>query len=138
MVLAAPEGVYALPPDLTPPSADMVSGIACPQCHGVLRVRAEGAGHLNFTCRVGHALSLKELVAALERLFEDSVWAAIRSAEEIDALLGDVLAFRARVADPPPEATYEDRRRRARQQALALRELIDGDEPITFREGESA
>lgn len=129
-----PDRMYALPPDLAPPSADRVSGIACPVCHGVLNVRAEGTGHLAFTCRIGHAFSLKEVMIALEHLFEDTVWAAIRASEEIDALLGDVVAFRQRVTDGPSDATYEERRRRARQQAARLRQLLERDDPITFRD----
>ena len=125
--------MFALPPGLTPPSDDKVSGIACPVCHGVMNVRGEGAGYLVFTCRVGHAFSLKEFVIALEQLFEDTVWAAIRAAEEIDALLGDIVTFRQRTAEAAPDATYEDRRQRARQQAVSLRQLMERDEPITFR-----
>ena len=99
----------------------------------MLNVRAEGAGYLSFTCRIGHAFSLKDLVIALEQLFEDTVWAAIRAAEEIDALLGDVTAYGRRVTDGPPEATYEERRHRAREQAAMLRQLMEDGEPITFR-----
>jgi two-component system, chemotaxis family, protein-glutamate methylesterase/glutaminase len=126
--------MYALPPDLVPPSGDRVSGIACPACHGVVNVRAEGAGYLTFTCRVGHAFSLRELASALEQLFEDTMWASIRAAEELDALLGDVVVFRRRVADAPPAATYEERRIRAREQAAMLRQIMERNEPITFQD----
>jgi two-component system chemotaxis response regulator CheB len=126
--------MYALPPNLTPQSGDRVSGIACPTCHGVINVRAEGEGYLTFTCRVGHAFSLREIVGALEQLFEDTVWAAIRAAEEIDALLGDVVVFRRHVVDATPAATYEERRARAREQAAALRQVMERSEPITFQD----
>src|SRR5438105_9986046 len=113
-LLAHPSRMDALPRDLLPGAADRLSGVACPVCHGCLRVRAEGPGRLHFTCRVGHAFSLREVLTSLEHLFEETVWSAIRAAEEMEALLGDVLEYRARVADGGPDATYDERRLRAR------------------------
>src|SRR6266498_600926 len=81
--------MFALPPDLRPGTGDHVSGVTCPTCHGSLRVRGEGNGHLHFTCRVGHAFSLQEALEAHEEFFEDTVWAAIRAAEELEQLLAD-------------------------------------------------
>ncbi|SRR6266540_1706015 len=124
--------MFALPPDLRPGTGDHVSGVTCPTCHGSLRVRGEGNGHLHFTCRVGHAFSLQEALEAHEEFFEDTVWAAIRAAEELEQLLADVIDYRRRVADAGPDATYEERRRRARADAAGLRRLLDGGQPIVF------
>src|SRR5437667_2160577 len=119
--------MFALPPDLSPGTGDHVSGITCPTCHGSLRVRAEGNGHLHFTCRVGHAFSLKEALEAHEQFFEDTVWTAIRAAEELEQLLADVIDYRRRGGDAGPEATYTQRCRRAHEDAVNLRRLLDGD-----------
>src|SRR5262249_40188887 len=62
MLLAYQPRMFALPPRLVPGSEDAVSGITCPACHGSMRVRAEGGGHLHFTCRIGHAYSLREML----------------------------------------------------------------------------
>jgi two-component system, chemotaxis family, protein-glutamate methylesterase/glutaminase len=126
--------MFALPPALVPDQADRVSGITCPVCHGCLAVRAEGAGHLHFTCRVGHSLSLREVLTSLEQYLEDTLWNAIRGSEELVALLDDVIAYRARLPEVTPDGSYEPRRRRAAEQVRVLRALVDGDEPITFSE----
>jgi len=124
--------MFALPPDLRPGAGDQVSGVTCPTCHGSLRVRAEGNGHLHFTCRVGHAFSLKEALEAHEQFLEDTVWAAIRAAEELEQLLADVIDYRRRGGDAGPDATYAQRRQRAHEDAASLRRVLDGDQPITF------
>lgn len=129
--------MFALPPGLEPDAADRVSGITCPACHGSLEVRAEGAGHLHFTCRIGHSLSLREVLTSLEGFIEDTVWSAIRGNEELVALLEDVVAYRARLVNGVPDATYDDRLRRARQYGTALRALVEADEPLTFAEAAS-
>src|SRR5437867_1901127 len=124
--------MFALPPDLRSGTGDQVSGVTCPTCHGSLRVRAEGNGHLHFTCRVGHAFSLQEALEAHEDFFEDTVWAAIRAAEELEQLLADVIDYRRRGADVGPDGTYEERRRRAHADAAGLRRVLDRDQPIVF------
>jgi two-component system chemotaxis response regulator CheB len=129
--------MFALPHDLEPGRGDRVSGITCPTCHGCLEVRVEGAGHLHFTCRVGHAFSLREVLIALERFLEDTVWAAIRGSEELAALLEDVIAHRSRLAEIAAEGTYEQRLQGARVQATALRAIVEADEPITFNDASS-
>jgi two-component system chemotaxis response regulator CheB len=123
--------MFALPPDLSP-GVDKVSGVTCPACHGSLEVRVEGAAHLHFTCRVGHSFSLREVLAAHERFLEDAIWASIRATEELEQLLADVIEFRQRSGVPGDDGTYEERRRRARAQAEALRRLVEQDGPITF------
>jgi hypothetical protein len=127
--------MFALPPDLAPGTGDRVTGITCPTCHGSLEVRAEGAGHLHFTCRVGHSFSLREVLTSLERFLEDTVWNVIRGTEELVALLEDVVAYRDRIPGVTSEGAYEQRLRRANAQAAALRALVERDEPITFNDG---
>jgi len=108
--------------------------VTCPACHGSLEVRAEGSGHLHFTCRIGHAFSMREMVEAYERFFEDTLWTAIRAAEELQQLLRDVADDRPHAPEDIPEANYESRRNRAARQAATLRRLLEEYEPIRFSE----
>jgi two-component system, chemotaxis family, protein-glutamate methylesterase/glutaminase len=124
--------MFALPPQLRPGSGNEVSGVTCPTCHGSLEVRAEGRGYLHFTCRIGHAFSLREMLEAHERFLEDTMWSAVRAAEELQQILHDVIQYRRRLPADVPEADYEARRQRAAAQAAAVRGVLERDEPITF------
>src|SRR5262249_47854170 len=62
------------------------SGIACPECHGVLWVEKEN-GRLHFRCRVGHGYSQKTLEAAMSESLEQALWTAVRAIEEKVSLL---------------------------------------------------
>lgn len=136
MLLAYQPRMFVLPPRLMPGADDVVSGITCPACHGSLRVRAEGGGHLHFTCRIGHAYSLREMLEAHEHFLEDTVWTAVRSAEELQQLLRDVVEYRIHAPGDAPAANYEQRRRSAGELAAALRRLLERDEPIKFSAAE--
>jgi two-component system, chemotaxis family, protein-glutamate methylesterase/glutaminase len=54
----------------------------CPDCGGPLALVDEERGLPKFRCRVGHAYSLKALIAAQNDALESALWAAIRSLEE--------------------------------------------------------
>lgn len=127
--------MFALPPNLHAGTGDHVTGVTCPVCHGVLEVRVEGEGHLHFTCRIGHVFSLREAVQAHEQFLEETLWSAVKSAEELQQLLHDLIADHARFA-LAPEAAYEARRQRVAEQAAALRRVVEEDQPITFAEPE--
>jgi two-component system chemotaxis response regulator CheB len=61
------------------------SGYACPECHGALWETDEG-GLLRFRCRVGHAYSIENLLAAQGSSMDAALWAAYRALEERAAL----------------------------------------------------
>lgn len=61
------------------------SGYACPECHGALWEVDEG-GLLRFRCRVGHAYSFENLLAAQGSSMDAALWAAYRALEERAAL----------------------------------------------------
>ena len=65
-------------------------------CAGVLAVQREGRGTLAFLCRVGHSLSVDELLLAKEEKIEDDMWANVRGLEELLALLSDLEAYAVR------------------------------------------
>src|SRR5262249_28809676 len=67
---------------------NVLTGMACPDCAGVIQVRRLGLrGHLEFTCRIGHLYALAELLVAKERDLEHRAWAAVHAAEAMSALL---------------------------------------------------
>lgn len=67
------------------PRAGVPSGYACPECHGSLWEVDEG-GLLRFRCRVGHAYSIENLLAAQGSSMDAALWAAYRALEERAAL----------------------------------------------------
>jgi hypothetical protein len=85
--------MYALPPNLSNGDGPRVTGITCPECAGSLEVVREGHGALRFICRVGHAVSVDELLAGKEEKIENDLWAAIRALEELATLLEDLEAY---------------------------------------------
>jgi two-component system chemotaxis response regulator CheB len=107
-----------VPPILTP--------LTCPDCPGALAVRTEGSeGHLHFECRIGHAFSLRDLLATKEERIEERLWAAVVAFEEHAALLGELESRRGALESP-----YAVRARTALASARALRALIEEDMPI--------
>jgi hypothetical protein len=114
----------AIPRDLG--SGEALSGVACPECPGVLRVHKTDRGRLEFRCRVGHVVSTWELVSAKEGALESRLWAALVAAAELDAVLRDLAeqALPERVADSDLRLVALDRI------VGVLRELIEHNEPV--------
>jgi two-component system chemotaxis response regulator CheB len=57
------------------------SAFACPECHGVLLQRLEGA-HVRYRCHTGHAYTLESLLAEYLEKTEESLWNAVRALDE--------------------------------------------------------
>jgi len=118
----------AVPRDLSP-DRDRLTGLVCPDCEGVLQVKVVGPReHLQFTCRIGHAYALGELIGAKETDLEHRAWAAVYAAEEMDALLRDLIA--ANRVDADTARRFADRKKAARELRDALRAAIDSDRPV--------
>ena len=110
------------------------SDLICPNCGGVIRVRAEGSNDmLVFECMVGHLYTLEDFVVGKEDHIEDTMWAVIYAYQELAAFLSDLDQ---RGADHQAGASSEVRTRRQEQAemiARRLRELFEQDHRITLR-----
>jgi hypothetical protein len=126
--------MQALPGDITVDVLE-VTGITCPDCFGVLQVRAEGNdGNLSFVCRVGHTYDVTELVSAKEEGLDTRLWTVITAFEELAAFLEDLT----RLGDPRHTfpASFADRASRARTAATALREIARANRPVDLAPAE--
>ena len=127
----------ALPARIDPDRLNF-TGLACPDCGGVLRVKGEGRDRfLVFECRVSHTYDVSELLAAKEERLEHLLWAAFTALEELTALLGD-LVVRGPEHGETPEAVqaYTRRTTLARAQAASLREILRGNRPVDLTRAE--
>ena len=69
------------------------TGIACPECHGVMWTAADDESP-EYHCRVGHAYSAEALLAAHAESVEAALWAGMRALQE-QASLTKHMAIRA-------------------------------------------
>jgi hypothetical protein len=121
--------MFALPPTLRQGAGPQVSGLACPDCCGVLTVAIEGRkGHLNFVCRVGHVYALPDLLLAKEQVLEERLWSALTATEELIALLRD-LETSADECWPGGEEQCRDRRGALEAYAETLRRVVEKERP---------
>jgi len=99
------------------------SGIACPECHGVLWGATDDESP-EFRCRIGHTFTAESLLEAHASHLEASLWAGVRALQE-QASLGKHMAGRAqRRGDPQGAARYADRARAAGEHAARMETLL--------------
>ena len=125
--------MYALPPDVEHAAKPQVTGVTCPVCAGVLAVQREGRGTLRFVCRVGHSLSVEELLLAKEEKIEDDMWANVRGLEELVALLKDLEAYAQRMGGQARSqigGPHHDRIAQARDHTDRLRDILMQKRPV--------
>ena len=122
--------MYALPPGVFDGVERHVSGIACPECAGVLQVQREGAGNLRFICRVGHTMSVDELLGAAEDKIENDLWASVRALEELVALLQDLEAYARRHGRTQFGGPHAERITQARDHVKRLRAILEEKRPV--------
>src|SRR5262245_38169021 len=129
--------MYALPPSLRPGAGLQVTGLACPDCGGVLQVQMHThKGHLDFRCRIGHGYALPDLLLAREQAIEGRLRSALVAVEELAALLRD-LAARSAECWPGSEAQCGERRHALEAYAVTLRRVIEDDRPLSLEPGGS-
>jgi len=88
----------------------------CPECSGTLW-QLDQQGALRFRCRVGHAYSQENMLAAQNEATESAMWAALRALEE-QVAMDELMAFKARSRGHEElarshEASGQDRARHA-------------------------
>ena len=120
----------ALPPAVFDGSGPYISGISCPECSGVLQVQREGHGNLRFLCRVGHTMSVDELLGAKEDKIESDVWAAVRGLEELIALLEDLEAYARRHGRTQIGGPHGARIAQAGDHAQRIRAILEEKHPV--------
>jgi two-component system chemotaxis response regulator CheB len=93
----------------------------CPECSGAIQA-IEEEGTVRYRCRVGHAYSPQDMLAAKGAAVEHAVWVALQTLEErahmLDRIAGEQRGI-GRSADP-----FDARARETRQHAEQLRELL--------------
>jgi hypothetical protein len=122
----------ALPNDVLDSRGLQWTGISCPECAGVLNVQREGNRNLRFVCRVGHALSVDELLTAKEEKVEMDLWATIRGLEELIALLKDLQTLAPRLGVEQAGDVRGERAAQAVDHVRRLREIAQEKRPIIF------
>lgn len=95
----------------------------CPECSGAIH-KIEDEPLLRYRCRVGHAYSADDLVAAKERGTEDALWLALQTLQEQAQMLETLAGEDQRRGWMRNAARYEERAREMRGAAERLRELV--------------
>src|SRR5215468_2945189 len=114
-----------LPPSLPTDGEGHFTGVACPDCSGMLMIRTHRS-LISFVCRIGHVYSPVELLAAKEELLERRLWIGFSSLDELAKLLVD---FERLEVDAGDSAAQLRRGAEAREQAARLRSIIEADRP---------
>ena len=122
--------MYALPPDVLENDVPHVTGITCPECSGVLEVQREGHGNLRFICRVGHTMSVDELLAGKEEKIETDMWATVRAMEELVALLEDLETYARRHGRIQIGGPHGERIVQARDHIRRIRRILEEKRPV--------
>jgi two-component system chemotaxis response regulator CheB len=123
--------MQTLPSRSKPNQAVQITGIACPDCPGVLGL-IRNRDHLKFRCRIGHTYSLQDLVISKERRLEEALWAPVTALEELGSLLREVLETGQRISST--RKILEQRATRALRHAEAIRRIIGENDPTLFQE----
>lgn len=119
----------AVPQNVELDGRDHLTGLSCPDCHGVLRVKAIGPqSTLQFICRIGHTYMVSELLQAKEEDLETRAWGAVVAAEELAALVQDLV--RERQAGAETAGRLSTRYDSAQKLANAFRTAIENDQPL--------
>ena len=102
------------------------SVFTCPECHGVL-MRFDEGGRRRFRCHTGHAYSRESLLTSIDESIQSALDNALRSLEEGQMLIDEMLAAPRQAGETGP---MEVRLDRAKSHAAMMRELIDDWEGI--------
>jgi two-component system chemotaxis response regulator CheB len=95
----------------------------CPECSGAIRA-IDDEPLTRFRCRVGHAYTADDIVAAKERGTEDALWLALQTLQEQAQMLETLAGEDQSRGWARNAARYEERAREMRDAAERLRELV--------------
>jgi two-component system chemotaxis response regulator CheB len=99
------------------------TGIACPECHGVLW-ESDDVESAKFRCRVGHAYSPESLLEAHSTGLEAALWAALRALQEQASLVRHLGEKAQRRGDPHTARRFMTRWQSADQHAKTLESML--------------
>ena len=104
------------------------SGLACPECHGVL-FEIEEESFVRYRCRVGHAWSPESLAVEQDEEVEAALWMALRALEERVALDRRMAATAREAGRTNVADAGEERAEEASRSADLVRRLLLGQSP---------
>jgi two-component system chemotaxis response regulator CheB len=93
-------------------------------------VEREGHGNLRFVCRVGHTMSVDELLAGKEEKIETDMWATVRAMEELVALLRDLESYAGRYGRTQIGGPHAERIAQARDHVGRIRRVLEQKRPV--------
>ena len=99
------------------------TGIACPECHGVLWAATDEAAP-DFRCRVGHAYSDVSLLESHASSLEASLWAGVRALEEQSSLAERLATKAEKRGDRISAGRFRDRAGRAGEHATRMQAIL--------------
>jgi two-component system chemotaxis response regulator CheB len=100
------------------PIVSELSGQACPECGGVMKIVHYGS-LIEYTCHVGHRLGTKTMISQKSEVIERSLWNAVCQTEELLDLLQ-----RQKPQDSAARADLSAEISQRRQEAATLRALL--------------
>ncbi len=118
--------MQALPPHPESRDGYEITAISCPDCPGVLEVRAE-SNHLRFRCRIGHVYSLSEVVQGKERRLDDLLWSLLTAFDELANILEEAVVKGLAEESRQP---FAERAASIRQYQTTLRGMLDSNLPV--------
>lgn len=95
----------------------------CPECSGALR-EVEGETVRRYRCRVGHAYTEDDFVAAKAKSLEDALWLALQTMQEQAQILDTLAAKDLERGWDRTASGYQDRAEELRRAADRLRDLV--------------
>ncbi len=108
-----------------PPQGGRFTLFGCPDCRGVLAVSELGSGgYLRFACHVGHIYSEETLLDRKEAEFEECLWSAAETSNEL-ALLKAHLAARAQGINLESATRLAVSAEQSQQDRVKLRAILE-------------
>jgi two-component system chemotaxis response regulator CheB len=110
-----------------------LSSFTCPECSGPIWERRDG-DLLSYRCRVGHAFTASDMIAARAEQLEQDLWATLNRLEE-SIILSTKLAQDARARGyDRAAASFDDKAIHARRRAELIHQALRSEDPTSVAE----